>query len=94
MSSQDEGDRGRKEDSLLLKAIQQQFELMNVKFEEIRDRLELQDLAIANLHRAKSPQVANARQQQRRVVQDDSEGDEGDKLQDDYQPPRNMGRLA
>ena len=37
--------------SIMLKAMQQQFEHMNLMFGEIRDKLERQDTAIANLQR-------------------------------------------
>ena len=41
---------GGEESSLMLQAMQQQFECMNVVFNEIRDRMDRQDIVIATLH--------------------------------------------
>ena len=49
MSSKDEtlNREGREESSLMLQAMQQQFERMNVVFNDIRDRMDRQDVVIA-----------------------------------------------
>ena len=59
MSDQDSVEGETKSDSFLLQAVQQQFKVMNVMFGEIRDQLETQDAAIANLQRGQLPQVPN-----------------------------------
>ena len=40
---------GGEEESLMLQAMQQQFERMDVVFNEIRDRMDRQDVVIATL---------------------------------------------
>ena len=52
MSSRNETSNreGREESSLMLQAMQQQFECMNVVFNNIRDRMHRQDAVIASLH--------------------------------------------
>ena len=40
---------GREESSLMLQAMQQQFERMNVMFNDIRDLMDRQDVVIASL---------------------------------------------
>ena len=52
MSSKDEtlNREGREESSLMLQAMQQQFERMNVVFNDIRDRMDRQDAVITSLH--------------------------------------------
>jgi hypothetical protein len=48
MSSRDgASNKGGKESFFMLQAIQQQFERMNVVFNEIRDRVDKQDAVIA-----------------------------------------------
>ena len=51
MSSRDEtlNREGREESSLMLQAMQQHFERMNVMFNDIRDRMDRQDVGIASL---------------------------------------------
>ncbi|KAH9658278.1 hypothetical protein KPL70_023423 [Citrus sinensis] len=46
--------------SIMLKAMQQQFERMNLMFGEIHDKLERQDTVIANLQRGQQPIAPNA----------------------------------
>ena len=41
---------GGEESSLMLQAMQQQFECMNVVFNDIQDRMNRQDAVIASLH--------------------------------------------
>ena len=51
MSSRDEtlNREGREESSLMLQAMQQHFERMNVMFNDIRDQMDRQDAVIASL---------------------------------------------
>ena len=53
MSSRDETSNreGREETSLMLQAMQQQFERMNMVFNDIRDRMDRQDVVIASLRK-------------------------------------------
>jgi hypothetical protein len=51
-NSSNKGSEGEKSDPLFaFQAMQQQFERMNVMFGEIRDRMERQDAAIAEIQR-------------------------------------------
>ena len=63
MSSRGEASNreGGKESSLMLQAMQQQFERMNVVFNEIWDRMDRKDAVIANLHEEHPQRVSNAR---------------------------------
>ena len=53
---------------IMLKAMQQQFERMNLMFGEIHDKLERQDTVIANLQRGQQPIAPNVRGNQGRAV--------------------------
>lgn len=66
--------------SFMLKAMQQQFEQMNLMFGEIRDKLERQDVEIANLQRGKQATTYNARKHHRHATTRDV--DDGDDLDD------------
>ena len=68
--------------SIMLKAMQQQFEHMNLMFGEIRDKLERQDTAIANLQRGQQPIAPNVRGNQGRVVMGEEDGDDIDDFDD------------
>ena len=46
---------------IMLKATQQQFERMNLIFGEIQDKLERQDIAIANIQRGQQPIALNVK---------------------------------
>ena len=63
MSSRDETSNreGREEPSLMLQAMQQQFERMNVVFNDIRDQIDRQDAIITTLHEEHPQRVPNAR---------------------------------
>ena len=67
--------------SIMLKAMQQQFEHMNLMFGEIRE-LERQDTAIANLQRGQQPIVANVRGNQGRATMWEDDGDDVDNFDD------------
>ena len=66
---------GGEESSFMLQAMQQQFEHMNVVFNEIRDQMDRQDAVIATLREKLPQRVPNARKQERRVHVDDSDDD-------------------
>ncbi|KAH9698005.1 hypothetical protein KPL71_023835 [Citrus sinensis] len=66
----------------MLKAMQQQFEHINMMFGEIRDKLERQDTAIANLQRGQQPIAPNVRGNQGRAVMGEEDGDDIDDFDD------------
>ncbi|KAH9686118.1 Endonuclease [Citrus sinensis] len=68
--------------SIMLKAMQQQFEHMNLMFGEIRDKLERQDTAIANLQRGQQPIAPNVRGNQGRAVMGEEDGNDVDDFDD------------
>ena len=51
----------------MLQAMQQQFERMNVLFNEIRDRMDRQDAIIATWREGHPQRVPNARRHERRA---------------------------
>ncbi|GKV07006.1 hypothetical protein SLEP1_g18818 [Rubroshorea leprosula] len=76
MSSADDKSTTRRhhvDESLMLKAMQQQFQRLDIMFGEIRDKMEKQDAAIANLY-----QIQNGSPNLRR-------NDANDDLNDDYE---------
>ncbi|KAH9671240.1 Endonuclease [Citrus sinensis] len=66
----------------MLKAMQQQFERMNMMFGEIHDKLERQDTVIANLQRGQQPIAHNARGNQGRAAMGEEDGDDLDNFDD------------
>ncbi|KAH9744149.1 hypothetical protein KPL70_003565 [Citrus sinensis] len=62
--------------SIMIKARKQQFEHMNLMFGEIRDKLERQDTAIANLQREQQPIAPNVRGNQGSAVMGEEDGDD------------------
>ncbi|KAH9717001.1 Endonuclease [Citrus sinensis] len=68
--------------SIMLKAMQQQFEHMNLMFGEICDKLERQDTAIANLQRGQQPIAPNVRGNQGCAVMGEEDGDDIDDFDD------------
>ncbi|KAH9705016.1 Endonuclease [Citrus sinensis] len=66
----------------MLKAMQQQFEHMNLMFGEIRDKLERQDTAIAKLQRGQQPIAPNVRGNQGSAVMGEEDGDGIDDFDD------------
>jgi hypothetical protein len=73
----------REESSFVLHAMQQQFEHMDVVFNEIRDWVDRQEDTIITTCREEHPQrVPNARRQERRVPVDDSNDDHEDGFED------------
>ncbi|KAH9769547.1 hypothetical protein KPL71_012041 [Citrus sinensis] len=61
--------------SIMVKAMQQQFECMNLMFGEIHDKLERQDTVIANLQRGQQPIAPNVRGNQGRAAMGEENGD-------------------
>ena len=59
---------GREESSFMLQAMQQQFERMNIVFNEIQDQMDRQDVVIATLREERPQRVPNARRQERRCA--------------------------
>ncbi|XP_030930820.1 uncharacterized protein LOC115956645 [Quercus lobata] len=98
MSSRDETSNreGREESSLMLQAMQQQFEHMNVVFNDIRDRMDRQDAVIASLREEHPQRAPNARRQERRARVDDSDAYHEDEFEDeeDQVSLNNEGRFA
>ena len=66
----------------MLKAMQQQFEHMNLMFGEIHDKLERQDTIIANLQRGQQPIAPNVRGNQGRAAMGEEDGDNLDNFDD------------
>ena len=56
----------------MLQAMQQQFEHMNVVFNDIRDQMDRQDTVIASFREERTQRAPNARRQGRRARIDDS----------------------
>ena len=85
MSSKDEtlNREGREESSLMLQAMQQQFEHMNVVFNDIRDRMDRQNTVIASLLEEHPWRAPNARRQGRRARLDDSDDYHKDEFEDE-----------
>ena len=74
---------GGEESSLMLQAMQQQFERMNVVFNDIRDRMGRQDTVIAYLWEERTQRALNARRQGRRARVDDSDDYHKDEFEDE-----------
>uniref|UniRef100_A0A2N9I9G7 Reverse transcriptase domain-containing protein n=1 Tax=Fagus sylvatica TaxID=28930 RepID=A0A2N9I9G7_FAGSY len=72
---------GQAESPLVLRAMQQQFERMNVLFNEIRDQMDRQDAVIATWREGRRQGVHNGRRQVRRAPVDDSNGDHEDEFE-------------
>ena len=77
--------------SIMLKAMEQQFECMNMMFGEICDQLERQDNAIANLQRGQQPIPPNVRGNQGCAAMGEEDGDDLDNF-DDHAPFDMRGR--
>ena len=56
---------------------------MNVVFNEIRDRMDRQDIVIATLHKECPLRVPNARRQEMRAHMDDSDDNHEDEFEDE-----------
>ena len=80
----------------MLQAMQQQFERMNVVFNDIRDQMDRQDAIIASLHEECPRRAPNARRQGRRARLDDSDDYHEDEFEDedDQASLNNDGRFV
>ena len=67
----------------MLQAMQQQFECMNVVFNETRDRMDRQDAVVATWQERHPERVPNARRQERRAHVDDFDDDHEDEFEDE-----------
>ena len=85
MSSRGETSNGEggEESSFMLQAMQQQFEHMNVVFNDIQDRMDKQDTIIASLREECPWRAPNARRQGRRARVDDSDDYHEDEFEDE-----------
>ena len=72
---------GQEESPLVLRAMQQQFECMDVLFNEVRDRMDRQDAVIATWRKRRPQGVPNVRRQARRAPVDDFDGDHEDEFE-------------
>ena len=80
---------GGQESSLMLQAMQQQFECMNVVFNDIWDRMDRQDAVIASLREDCTQRAPNARRQRRRARVDDFD----DYHEDDFEDEKDQASL-
>ena len=64
----------------MLQAMQQQFECMNVVFNEIWDQMDRQDAVIATLREEHPQRVPNARRQERCAYMNNSDDDHEDEF--------------
>ena len=80
----------------MLQAMQQQFERMNVVFNDIRDRMDRQDTVIAPLREEHPRRAPNARRQGRCARVDDSDDYHEDEFEDedDQASLNNEGKFA
>ena len=80
----------------MLQAMQQQFECMNVVFNDIQDRMDRQDVVIASLREEHPQRAPNARRQERHVRMGDSDAYHEDEFEDeeDQVSLNNEGRFA
>ena len=67
----------------MLQAMQQQFERMNVVFNDIRDQMDRQDAVIASLHEKHPQRGPNAKRQGRRARLNDSDDYHEDEFEDE-----------
>ena len=81
-----------------MQAMHQQFERLNFLFEEIKDRMDGQDAAIATLQRRQPQREPNVRRHGRRnpiPIDDFDDGNEVDVENDDFQASEvEMGRIG
>ncbi len=72
---------GQEESPFVLRAMQQQFECMDMLFNEIWDRMDRQDAVIGTWREGHPQWVLNDRRQERRALVDDSDGDHEDEFE-------------
>jgi hypothetical protein len=96
MSSRGEtsNNEGQAESSLMLRAMQQQFERMDVMFNEIRDRMDRQDAVITGWREGRPQGGPYVRRQARRAPVDDSGGDHADEFEGEEDQASLNGRFV
>ena len=67
----------------MLRLMEQQFERMNVVFNDIRNQMDRQDAVITSLREERTQKVPNARRQGRRARIDDSDDYHEDEFEDE-----------
>uniref|UniRef100_A0A2N9H665 Integrase catalytic domain-containing protein n=1 Tax=Fagus sylvatica TaxID=28930 RepID=A0A2N9H665_FAGSY len=85
---------GQVELPLMLRAMQQQFERMDVMFNEIRDRMDRQDAVIATWREGRPQGGPYVRRQARRAPMDDSDGDHEDEFEGEEDQASLNGRFV
>jgi hypothetical protein len=85
---------GQAESSLMLRAMQQQFERMDVMFNEIRDQMDRQDAVIAGWGEGRPQGGPYVRRQARRAPVDDSDGDHEDEFEGEEDQASLNGRFV
>uniref|UniRef100_A0A2N9FUR3 Retrotransposon gag domain-containing protein n=1 Tax=Fagus sylvatica TaxID=28930 RepID=A0A2N9FUR3_FAGSY len=85
---------GQAESSLMLRAMQQQFERMDMMFNEIRDRMDRQDAVIATWREGRPQGGPYVRRQARRAPVDDSDGDHEDEFEGEEDQASLNGRFV
>jgi hypothetical protein len=85
---------GQAESSLMLRAMQQQFERMDVMFNEIQDRMDRQDAVIAGWREGRPQGGPYVRRQARRAPVDDSDGDHEDEFEGEEDQASLNGRFV
>jgi hypothetical protein len=85
---------GQAESSLMLRAMQQQFERMDMMFNEIRDQMDRQDAVIATWREGRPQGGPYVRRQARRAPVDDSDGDHEDEFEGEEDQALLNGRFV
>ena len=67
----------------MLQTLQQQFESMNVVFNDIQDQMDRQDAVIASLREERPRRALNARRLERHACVDDFDDDHEDEFEDE-----------
>jgi hypothetical protein len=85
---------GQAESPHMLRAMQQQFERMDVMFNEIRDRMDRQDAVITGWREGRPQGGPYVRRQARRAPVDDSDGDHEDEFEGEEDQASLNGRFV
>jgi hypothetical protein len=85
---------GQAESSHMLRAMQQQFERIDVMFNEIRDRMDRQDAVITGWREGRPQGGPYVRRQARRAPVDDSDGDHEDEFEGEEDQASLNGRFV
>jgi hypothetical protein len=93
-SGETSNNEGQAESSLMLRAMQQQFERMDVMFNEIRDRMDRQDAVITGWREGRPQGGPYVRRQARRAPVDNSDGDHEDEFEGEEDQASLNGRFV